>query len=108
MLCMRYFHLEIPEDRQVMIQDLLNRYAAILPTYLIADEKEVQNVDERKMLLILTKVLKLPLEMLAEARALLSRSSFDAEAELHYLILAKDHDAAHECPMSQTSTEIGY
>lgn len=90
-------HLEDVGDREAMIQDLLNRHAAVLPAHLTADEKQVEDAEERNLLAMLTKLLKLPLEMLAKARALLARSIFDAEAELHYLILAKDHDAAHEC-----------
>ena len=90
-------HLEDPGDREAMIQDLLNRRAAVLPAHLTSDEKQVEDAEERKLLAMLTTVLKLPLEMLAKARALLARSIFDAEGELHYLILAKDNDAAHEC-----------
>ena len=90
-------HLEDSGHREAMIQDLLNRHAAVLPAHLTADEKQVEDAEEKKMLAMLTKILKVPLEMLAKARALLARSIFDAEGELHYLILAKDHDAAHDC-----------
>ena len=86
-------HLSDANKRKAMLQDLLNRHAATLPSL----DHESLRAHPDGILSLLTKTLLVPVEMLAKAKALFARSTFDAQAELKYLMIAGEKEEAHQC-----------
>ncbi|KAI1608049.1 nuclear protein 96-domain-containing protein [Exophiala viscosa] len=97
-------HVGASAKRSALVRDLLNKYAAALPSPpdvdLMNSQAQVQLWSD------LTGSLKIPASWICRAKALFARSTNASLEELSYLILAQDFSEAHECLLQRVAPRL--